>query len=581
MAFIPPEFILQLHSSIDICDLIGGYVQLRSHGSTSTGLCPFHNEKTPSFTVYSNNQSFYCFGCGEGGDAISFVMKRENLEYVEAVRFLAERAGLPMPDAGDDSDVRTRRRILDANREAARFFFSELNSEAGKNCRAYLRKRGLSDAVIKRFGIGFAAERGDRLKRYLTGKGFRENELVEAGLCSSTDSGRTFDFFRNRVMFPVIDVRGNVIAFSGRTLGDDSRKYLNTRDTLVFKKSRTLFAINIAHNTKGRRFVVAEGQMDVIAIHQAGVDCAVAAMGTALTEEHARIIGQYADEVVLCYDADEAGQKATRRAIDVFKNTKIVVKVIEIEGAKDPDEYIQKKGADHFRTLLDESGNSTEYMLDREALKYDVETDAGRNQYLRRAAEILASIPSPIERDIYASRIVRQFGNDKQSLITEIEQIRARGAWRKKRQDEQKLMDDVKRPDRPGSGPPAAKPEERMIALLLKNPSCLRRVMSKVSVKDFTSAENASIFESLCNAIADSTYSDSVALNTILSPDERKSLARIIAVTDNKPISPDDINLIAGQIKKSQMPADSTVRNMDPDRIQEMLGNLKKDGVYQ
>ncbi len=285
---LPQDFIDELHERNDIVDVIGSYVSLNHRGRLYTALCPFHNEKTPSFTVFPDTRSFYCFGCHEGGDVISFVMKYENLEYIEAVRLLADRAGMTLPDGTDQSAAQRKKRILEANRTAARFFFSQLNSEQGKKARRYLRDRGLEDRTIAKYGIGYAPDTWDSLKKHLNEKGFSNDEIVEAGLCSRTQKGNVIDFFRERVMFPVIDLRGQIIAFSGRTIADDNRKYLNTRDTSVFKKSRTLFSFNFAKNSEQHRLILVEGQMDVISLWQAGFTEAVATLGTAITEEHAQ-----------------------------------------------------------------------------------------------------------------------------------------------------------------------------------------------------------------------------------------------------------------------------------------------------
>ncbi|MEG2677550.1 MAG: DNA primase, partial [Oscillospiraceae bacterium] len=423
---LPQGFLQELHDRNDIVEVIGSYVSLKRRGRLNTGLCPFHNEKTPSFVVYSDTQSYFCFGCGAGGDVITFIKTKENLDYIESVRLLANRAGMTMPEDMDDSGYIKRKRAFDINKLAARYFFATLNSDAGKNARGYLRARKLSDSSIKRFGIGYAGSEWSGLRDHLHTHGYKDDELVEAGVCTKSEKGTVYDFFRERIMFPIFDLRGNVIAFSGRTVTEDNRKYLNTRDTIIFKKSRAIFAMNIAKNTDTRRIILCEGQMDVIAMHQAGFENAVAACGTALTDEQVRMISQYADEVVLAYDDDGAGQKAARRAIDMFKNTNILVKVLKIDGAKDPDEYIKKNGVDRFRELVDKSSNSVEYELRRARLKYDIETDNGRVQYLKDASEILARTTSPTERDLFAGRVSQDIGVSKEAILLQSDRIRKR-----------------------------------------------------------------------------------------------------------------------------------------------------------
>ena len=421
---LPREFIDELLDRNDITDVANSYTKLKRAGRRFKGLCPFHNEKTPSFTVFPDTRSFYCFGCGAAGDVISLIMRAENLTYIEAVKYLAQRSGMEMPENTDTrlSDLRTK--IYAANRESARFFFQSLNSDDGKEARGYLRKRGLKDSTIKRFGIGYAPDTWDSLVKHLRSKGFTEEEIIAAGLGRRTSKGGLVDFFRDRIMFPVIDLTGNVVAFSGRRLKDngDPRKYVNTGETLVFKKSRTLFAMNLAKNSlsKNREIILAEGQMDAISMHQAGFDNAVAAMGTALTEEHIKIIAGYADSVIIAYDADEAGRKAAARAIDLFRSSNLAVKVLDMTGAKDADEYIGKYGPEAFRHLIEESAASIEYELRRAEQKYDTMTDDGKVRYLNEASKIIARSYSPTERDIYAGRLSEKLNVSKKAILKQI-----------------------------------------------------------------------------------------------------------------------------------------------------------------
>ena len=578
---LPQEFLLQLHDRNEITELVGSYVDLKLRSRIYTGLCPFHNEKTPSFTVYPDTQSFYCFGCGAGGDAITFIKMRENLDYIESVRFLAARAGIEMPEETRDGSFDSRKRILEANKLAARFFFDALNTEEGKNARAYLRRRGLGDAVIKRFGLGYAPDSWDGLKKHLNEKGYRNEELTEAGLCTINKSGTgVYDFFRNRLMFPVIDVRGNVIAFSGRTLGDDSRKYINTRETPVFTKSRTLYALNIAKTTDIRRIIVAEGQMDVIAIHQAGFDNAVAALGTALTAEHARMVAQYADEVVLAYDADEAGQKAVHRAIDIFKNTKLLVKVIDIKGAKDPDEYIKNHGADHFRNLLDNSGNSIEYEIRRAKLKYDTETDSGRVQYLGECAAILARTPSPTERDLYAGRVAEQAGVSKSALLLQIEQNRRRENTKRQKEEGRRFAHGLsekygaKGKDARGIGAVAA--ERRLIALLFYNPDLCGRIGEQIAPEDFVSDEARTIYQSLAQTINDDRFSGLGSMSQELESNMISIMSGILAENSGINFTAEDADFLIDKILRTQGTPDAEkIKQMDAGELKKKIDDKK------
>ena len=376
---IPQEYIQEVVRRNDIEEVIGQYVQLRRRGRTATGLCPFHNEKTPSFVVYPDTQSFYCFGCGAAGDVINFVRKYNNLGYVEAVKQLAGRAGMPLPEE-DDRESRARQRLLEINRCAARYFYENLNAktpEAAMARRYWKEKRGLSDAAIRRFGLGYAPEDFGGLLHYLKRRGFSEEELETSGLVKRSAKGNLYDIFRHRVMVPIIDVRGAIIAFGGRVLDDSKPKYINSPETMVYHKSRTLFALNIAKKSKNRRYILCEGYMDVISMHEAGFDTAVCACGTALTPEQAKLLSEYADEVVLSYDSDEAGQKATERSLGILGSTTLKVSVLSYQGAKDPDEFIKKYGRERFEMLLNGTANPTEVQLKKSKAKYDLRSDDG------------------------------------------------------------------------------------------------------------------------------------------------------------------------------------------------------------
>ena len=409
MAF-PEGFLQELKMRNDITEVVSPYVNLKRRGRNMVGLCPFHGEKTPSFNIYTENGSFYCFGCGVGGDVISFIMKIENLDYVDAVKFLAQRAGMELPENSyDDSMSKLRKRIYEANREAARFYYKTLYQPLGKEGLDYLHGRMLSDRTIRHFGLGFADDDWSSLTTHLKSLGFSENELVSANLAVQRRSGNgVYDRFTNRVMFPIIDLRGNVIAFGGRIMTDQKPKYLNTSDTPVFKKSENLFSLNNAKNAGSRTLMLCEGYMDVIAVTQAGFKNAVATLGTALTTEQAMLIKRYADEVIICYDADEAGQKATARAIPILRNAGLLVRVLTIPNGKDPDEFIKSQGADGpeaFKAIIDRSGNDVDYRLQKLKADFNLDVSDGKVGYLEAASRIIASIQSPIEQDVYASKL--------------------------------------------------------------------------------------------------------------------------------------------------------------------------------
>ena len=415
------EFINEVKERNDITDVISGYVTLKRSGRNSKGLCPFHSEKTPSFTVYSDTSSFYCFGCQAGGDVIHFISKIENLDYVEAVKFLANRAGLAIPEQGkNDGLTHMRLRIREQNREAGRFFYRSLYSPAGRQALAYFHSRGLTDETIRRFGLGWSPDGWDMLVRHLSQLGYKRDEILSADLGYASRKGGLIDRFRNRVMFPIIDLQGNVVAFGGRKFTEDvvGGKYVNTSDTLIYKKTNNLFAMNIAKNSKSRELILCEGYMDVIALHQAGFSNAVAALGTAVTPQQARVLHKYANSVILSQDGDEAGQKSIARSIPIMKAEGLDVRVLTITGAKDPDEFIRKYGPERFKMLLDGCSNDIEYSITRIGMKYDISTDDGRLHYLREVCEYLSGLGT-LEQEIYAARVADRLHIEKSAVLSQ------------------------------------------------------------------------------------------------------------------------------------------------------------------
>ncbi|MEA5051564.1 MAG: DNA primase [Oscillospiraceae bacterium] len=577
---LSPDFLLELHERNDIVEVIDTYVGLKRRGRLYTALCPFHNEKTPSFTVYPDTQSYYCFGCGAGGDVITFIKQKENLEYIEAVKLLAARAGLAMPDDVNDDAMRRRKRMYEINRLTARFFFDSLNTDAGKHARAYLRGRRLADATIKHFGIGWAPDGWTGLRDCLRARGYSDDELVAAGVCTvSQKNNSVYDFFRDRVMFPVIDVRGNVVAFSGRTMGTDPRKYVNTRDTDVFKKSRTLFALNIAKNNDRRQILVAEGQMDVIALHAAGFTNAVAALGTALTDEHARMISQYADEVVLIYDSDEAGQKATRRAIETFKSTNLNVRVVNIPGAKDPDEFLKNNDAAAFEALLSGADNATEYALVQAKRKYDLKTDAGRVGYLKDAAGVLARLTSATERDIYAGRVAGEIGAKKDSILLETDSLMKRLRAKQTREEDSRLARSVGERFHARDGALGAVSAERsLVALLFRNPDLAKSVAPRLAAEDFISAESGALYAALVGEIEAERFTGFPSLAGVLTAQQISLLSGIVAETQGVNFAPEDADLYIDRILRPRSEPDAqALKTMDAAQLQKLIEEKQKD----
>lgn len=533
---ISERFIQELLEKVDIEQVVSPYVNLKRRGKTLVGLCPFHNEKTPSFTVYPESHSFYCFGCGAGGDVISFVRRMENLDYVEAVKSVAQLAGVSMPEDGyDDSLSKQRMRLLGANREAARFFNACLFEPENRHALDYFLNRGLTVNTIRRFGLGYAPDDWRRLINHLREKGYTEQELVLANLARRSDkNGKAnyYDNFRNRVMFPIIDLRGNVIAFGGRVMDDSKPKYINTSDTPVYKKSNGVFALNFAKNANDNKLILVEGYMDVIALHQAGFTNAVACLGTAFTSEQANLLSRYADEIMICYDNDGAGKQATERALAVLGKTGLKLRVVQMTGGKDADEIIRKHGKERFADLLSEAANKTEYRLLEERAKYNLSTDDGKLRFLMSAAQILASCGS-IEQDIYANRLSNELGVGADSIKAQIKASasKLRRAEEARRRDEtQKMLskscEDKNNPERAGNIR-AAIAEETLIASFMRNPDFYNKLKDKVSAEIFVTSFNRRVFECLAEGL-DGGFEPSLSLfSASFTPSEMDSIARI------------------------------------------------------
>ena len=530
---IPSAFIDELVARSDIVDVVSDYVNLSPKGGSYWGLCPFHGEKTASFHVLPDRQLYHCFGCGKGGGVISFVMELENLPYLDALRLLAKRAGMEFPEGDlDESGRRRRARLLQLNKEAARYFHSQLHSPAGREGLEYLRGRGLSKGIMTRFGLGFAPESWDSLTKAMTDKGFAKGDLLDAGLAVSGKKGGVYDRFRNRVMFPIIDLRGDVIGFGGRVLGDGTPKYLNSPDTPVFNKSRNLFALNLAKTTKLGRIVLTEGYMDTISLYQAGFDCAVASLGTALTADHAKLLSRFTKEVVICYDADAAGVQAANRAIPMLEKTGLKVRVLRVNGAKDPDEFIRKYGPDAFARLLDQSENYVEYNLGQLQSKYDLTDPVQKTEFARAAAEMLAGLDSPVEREVYAGQLSELTGVGKTALLQEIQRSRNQRLRSAKRKQARRDMTPVtqvqpKARQMRYENPRSARAEEGILRLLILDGSLLRETEG-LEPDQFSSPYLGKIYEVLRRRIRDGRALQLGMLEGELDRDEIELLADIL-----------------------------------------------------
>jgi len=542
MAF-SDDFLSELRQRCDIESIVSSYVSLKRKGKLLGGLCPFHNEKTPSFYVYPETQSYYCFGCGNGGDVVTFIKNIENLDYVEAVKFLCDKCGMSLPEDNNDNGLSRRRmRMYEANREAARFYYKMLFSEKGAIAREYCNYRQLTKDTVKKFGIGYAPDGWTALRDYLHAKGFSDTELYEANLLGKSQRGTYYDRFVNRLMFPIIDVRGNVIAFSGRRLNEeDKAKYVNSADTLVYKKGREIFALNYARKTDTDTLILCEGNIDVVMLHQAGFTNAVAALGTALTQEQAQVLSRYASEILLCYDSDEAGQKAVQKALGIFANTTLRTKVINMKGGKDPDEIIKKFGPERFRMLIENAANDTEYKLMRQRVKYDLSAPDGKVGFMQDAAKVLARVTSPIEVDVYASKLADELSVRKEAVLSEVAKNK-RTLSRVKKTEQmkeiQKSLDNSKdvinrvnaqRRDNLH----AAAAEETLIASLINNPSYYKQLKNEVSESDFVTDFNRKVFSVISERLSEGKPIDLSFLTPYFTDEEMSAVARIATLTQN------------------------------------------------
>lgn len=569
---LPQEFLMELKYRNDIESVLSPYIALKRRGSNLVGLCPFHNEKTPSFTVYPENGSYYCFGCGQGGDIITFTMRMENLDYIDAVRKLADKAGLRLPeDTKDDKEQRLKNDIYAANSEAGRFFHSVLMSPQGKAGLDYFLSRGLSLKTIRHFGLGFAPDDWHALENHLKEKGFTDYVIGAADLVSKSDkkdkNGKqfTYDRFRNRIMFPIINIHGKVIGFSGRAMPGNEKqggKYINTSDTLCYKKSHNMFALNFAKKDCSKQAILVEGNMDVIALHQAGFTTAVAALGTSFTEEQARLLARYTKEVVLTMDADSAGEKATDRALGILSNVGVDIKVLRLPDCKDPDEFIKKHGSARFQKLLDTAMSAIDYRLLTAARDIDLDATDGKLKYLNKACEVLASLNDPIAVDLYSGRLSVKYGVSKERLQTIVKNVQDS---RKRQQTRKELQDAVTLTQKKNDVNPqkqqfkkAAAAEEAVISVLKRHPDTLEYIKSRLDPSDFLTDFNRKLFERMVSITETGRAFDLVLLGDDFSPDEIGYITKMLLVgaadTNYEKVLNDSIDVILTERKAADTP---------------------------
>lgn len=585
---LPDSFLQELKARSDLTEIASSYISLKRSGRNLVGLCPFHSEKTPSFNIYPSNGSFYCFGCGAGGDVITFIRRIENLDYMEAIRFLAQRAGMTVPENQvDDGMAKLRTRVLAVNRETARFYYSVLNSDAGAAGRDYFAKRALRPGTIRHFGLGFSLPGRFSLVDHLARKGFTQEEMVLANVAFKSRSGRAVDRFYGRVMFPIIDLRGNVVAFGGRTLGDDKPKYLNSSETPVFNKGDMLFALNFAKNSTSGRLILCEGYMDVISMHQAGFTEAVATLGTALTSSQARLMSRYTKEVIVSYDADEAGQKAAARAIPLLREAGLQVRVLAIEGGKDPDEFIKAYGPVRFKTMLEACGNDVEYRLTKASAGCNLQTADGRIAYLNGATKVLTSLESPVEREVYTAKVAAETGVATATLLNQV-----KAESRKMAKTRQKKEIRAIRREAAGYGDSinpekaehlrAASAEEALIAYLVQNPDEAERIMRLLPPEKFVTAFNRRVYEKIMGRMNAEKPISLTDLSESFSMEEISSIARIFAKFDGVSAGRSDadeyIRVIQQENEKNGL---GDAASAAPEKIEDYLETLRRQKLQR
>lgn len=582
---LPQEFIYQLKQANPIEQVMGSYVQLIRTGSLLKCNCPFHSEKTPSCVVYADTQDphFYCFGCHAGGDVISFIRQIEGIGYMDAVRMLAERAGMTVPSQSQDNrEDNMRMRLLELNRAAANYYYKQLTGP-DKRGLMYLKERALRPDIIKKYGLGFAGDKWDGLLNAMQQLGFTETELLAANLCGrSQKTNNLYDKFRNRVIFPIIDLRGNVIAFGGRTIEKGGEpKYLNSSDTPVFKKGRNLFSMNFAKKSQSKRLILAEGYMDVIAVHQAGFENVVASLGTALTPDQCRLMRQYADEVVISYDSDAAGQNATVKAVNLLRAVGLRPRILHMHDAKDPDEYIKKFGAPYFRKLLEDADDALTYELKRCRDGTDPASEDGTITALHKAVNVLAGIENELDRNVYLSRVAKDYDINPEILKSQVErEIRKRRAGAKKLDWQRRIIAPMLRdPVNPDATQhhAEAKAEEQILCYLFRQPDALESVLARIKPEEFVTAFHRKVYEKLAELLPQGyDFSLSLFSGEDFTPDETGRIAGIPAKYEEIEINPRTVEDCIRTLKQKPM-QDVNIENLSDDEASAFFAQLRQN----
>ncbi len=522
------EIIEEVRINNDIVDIISEYVKLEKKGKDYFGLCPFHREKTPSFSVVPGKQIFYCFGCGKGGNVFHFIMNAENLEYIEAVRYLADRAKIQLPEGGaeDEEKARLRQSLLKINTEAARFFYNTLESGKYSKANEYLKNRGITQNTIKKFGLGYHPEGMDVLYRYLKSKGFEDETILTSGLVLSGKKGGYYDRFRGRIIFPIFDIRGNVIAFGGRVTDSSMPKYMNSPETPIYSKGKNLFALNFAKNSGEKQLIIVEGYMDVISLHQSGIINAVASLGTALTESQGRMLKKYSEEVIISYDADTAGQSATMRGLEILNDIGCNVRVLRVPDGKDPDEYIKKKGPDSFRKLVDNASSLFEYKIASYRKEMDISNPQGKINFLNKIAEVLAKSSNRFEIETYARKVANDYEISEEAIISEV----YKKVNRKDRIKRTGNITEIKKQDAAEDVNASANihDERMLLSIICIDNNTYKLVKDRVNAEDFANEESINIYNMIAEKMEKSKGIVPGELLSLLDGSCANEYARII-----------------------------------------------------
>ena len=569
---IPEQLIQEIISANDIGEIASAYTTLKRNGNSLVGLCPFHKEKTPSFHVSLDRQLYYCFGCGEGGNVVGFIEKAENLDYVETIKFLAQRANINVDTSSfskeENERYEQRQRIYQINRETARFYRNCLLGDIGEKAREYVEKRGISSQMVTVFGLGYAPASWDGAVKHLLSLGFRKDELLVAGIAGKSDSGRVYDKFRDRLIFPIIDIRSNVIGFGGRIFEGDGPKYLNSQDTLVFNKRNNLFNLNLAKNKSPKNLILVEGYMDVLTLYQYGVTNAVASLGTALTTEQARLMSRFVPEVIVCYDTDNAGQKATKRALEVFSGLDVNVKVLNLPDGKDPDEFVRKNGARAFEDAMGNSRSTTQFKLYELEKQYNIKDDVQKIEFVSAAAKILASLNNSIERDVFLKQISEKTNISPNAIETEVNKNLRRNIKSVQREE-------IKESTKPlYTNKTAAEnklivAERKMISLILSDKTVAEKYSDILEDDFFTLKAHKHIFQLL----RDNSGKDSASIINALEEDERNDGAAAMTISvhyDDTLKAADEIISVIKKEKHNYL-IEQAIKSGDLKRINELV----------